>query len=422
MNVISRYGKFSLGGLNRSTSPIFHQIPANIIRLSVPVKGFPHIFFILCFSFLPISINLVGCGGDDDDGAILPGPSYPSHPSDTGDPDAGGLEPDASRDAEESADTSPDAAEAGGDGSDAGPGDARREPYCHAIDLGVIAPDGSSRVTVDMADAANRVQPSCTPGVAKEMIFSFSTERTSRVEIRPVSAQIGDLLLQIDRGPCAETEEVACFDSGAQNMIAEAGVEYYLLLESATGAASGELELVLDTEALECFPAASSSCADDETVLYCGSGFVERSHTCSLGCSDGACAGEYCDNQIPMDSDGFMRLEGSLDGYTSRFNMRDRAECFDSGLPLATDGPEVLVALPGIQAGQVVRIDVSEEVGDFNDNAVFIVEDCGRTPTCVAGSDAEKYEWIAAEDGDYTLIIDTVSTASSEFVYEIAVE
>lgn len=364
-----------------------------------------------------------GCG--DDDGPT--GSITPNHNHTT--PDAGGA--DATEDTTPEQDSGDNDGGADPDGvspdtEEPDGGDTPSEgPFCDAVDLGVLGPNASAQTTLDLADATNEVTLSCSQAaIAKEMMVRFSVEQTSRVKINATSNIQYGLNLQINRGACEAPDEGACFNSGAQNIIAEAGVEYFLTLESAVGNSSGEIELTLETEALECYPTQSSTCDGDE-VQQCKAGFEIATHTCSLGCEIDSCAGDTCENAIPMDPSGTMRLEGSLAGYTSNFNMRGRPECFDSGFALPTDGPDILVALNGLRAGQTVYVDTSQDIGDPHDNAVFITKGCATsTPECVAGADDpnEKYEWVVTEDGDYTLIIDLIGRATSDFVYEVTID
>src|SRR5690554_250858 len=354
-----------------------------------------------------------GCGDDDNPGtgSITPGNNQ--------------VTPDAGADA----DISPEADSADEDSreeADITEPDAERPdegPFCDSINLGTLGPNQSVSSIGDLADAENNFHLSCAAGIARELVYHFSVEQPSRVTLRALSETVGNWSLQINRGTCAESSELACFGSANQTFFAEAGIDYYLFLEPTDRASVGKVSLNLSTEALGCYPAASAVCNGDE-IERCHTDYTPSTSTCPAGCSDDACDGDTCENALEMDPSGTMIVEGSLAGLTDAYNFRGRTECFESGNAVPTREKDIVVALNGLRAGQVVHIDASEELGDQNDNAIFIVEDCGAAPTCVAGGDSsdEKLRWEVPADGDYLVIIDLISTISDTFIYQITVD
>ncbi|AWV90030.1 hypothetical protein DFR33_103362 [Bradymonas sediminis] len=365
---------------------------------------------------------LAGACGDDDapNGTITPGNNSAPDASDDASADAdAGDDGDATSDpdAADPDTTSPDVEE-----PDTTPEDPKAE-LCDAPYLGTLAPNQSTSTVGDLASAENNFALSCAPGISRELVYRFAVEQPSRVRVRALSETIGNWNLQINTGTCEASARLACFGSGNQTFFAEPGIEYHLLLEPTNRASTGEVQVSIDTEAFACFPAKSATCNGDE-IERCDVDYTMSSSTCPAGCSDDACNGDLCENAIEMDPSGTMRLEGSLAGLTNAYNFAGRTECFDSGEPLPTRGKDIVVALNGLRAGQTVNVDTSQDIGDTNDNAIFIVNGCDSTPTCLAGGDTfdEKLNWQVPADGDYLLIIDLISNTSDTFTYQITVD
>lgn len=368
-------------------------------------------------------VVLAGCGSDDDGG---PGNIVPNNNakndagntpdadvstnSDADDDDADILAPDAQ---------DPDTGDEAGDTDTSQPD----EDLCGATNLGTLSANESISTTGDLASAENNIHLSCAAGIAPELMYSFSVEEPSRVSFRALSETIGTWSLQINRGVCDETSQLTCFETADQTFFAEADVIYHLLIEPSNRATTGEVKIYLETEALGCFPALSATCNGDE-IERCEIDYTPSTSTCPEGCSNDTCNGDTCQNPIEMDPSGTMQLEGSLAGLTDTYNFNGRDECFESGNALPTRDKDLVVALNGLSAGQMVHVDASEDVGDANDNAIFIVQDCGATPTCIAGGDSadEKLDWEVPDDGDYLLIIDHISATSDLFSYQITVD
>lgn len=361
---------------------------------------------------------LAGGCGDDDNPA-----------TDTIRPGNNQITPDAGRDADADASSELDSADE--DSHEEEQPDST-EPdveipdegaLCDSVNLGRIGPNQSISSVGDLADAENGFHLSCAVGIARELVYRFSVEQPSRVTLRALSESVGSWSLQINHGTCAGSSELACFSSANQTFFAEAGVDYFLILEPTNRATQGQVNISLTTEALGCYPAASAVCVGDE-IERCHADYTPSRSSCPAGCTDSACNGDTCENALEMDPSGHMLLEGSLDGLTDAYNFRGRQECFESGHALPTREKDLVIALNGLRAGQVVHVDASEDVGDQNDNAIFIVEDCAQTPICIAGGDSsdEKLRWEVPADGDYLLIIDLISTITDTFSYQITVD
>ncbi len=369
----------------------------------------------------------VGCGSDDGPAGgssnIFGGDDATIH-SDTPGSDAGGADAfDATGQDALGPDTDAQGSDVG-EGSDSGDSDTGGDTtidLCDGQDLGEIAADQSATASADLADAINAVEVSCSRPNTREIVFSFSLAQPSRVAISTSSTDVTDWNLQINQGDCDATREFVCFNNANETVFLEGGVEYHLIVEPGDRETSGQVQVDLTTEALGCFPSGSTQCAGGD-VQICGNNFTPVTETCSHGCSGGSCSGDTCENAIAMDPSDSMLLEGELDAFRNTYNFGSRDECFDSGFGLSSRGTDIAVALDGLTAGQVVRVDASENVGDFNDNTIFVVDSCGATPSCVTGGDDETLEWTAPTDGDYVLIIDTISEADHTFAYQIDIE
>lgn len=368
-----------------------------------------------------ILVGLPACGddtsGDKGGGGIIGGNNRPDASGDV-------FAPDAQDDTNAPGD---DVQDQDTDAGDTNNGPPPTGVFCEATNLGALAGGESKTVLADFSTATSKVQPSCKRGIAKEVVFRFKTTERSSIFASLGDSEIynDDWVLQINHGSCGNIERLACFEGMPQGFIAEPGLDYYLVLEPLYNDTPADpVELTVRAESIACSPVGKTECSGED-LLYCQSDFTQVARACAYGCSDDACNGDICQNAIPMDSSGTMILEGSLEGFSNKFNFAGKPECFASGVPLTTNAPEVLVALNGLTSGQVVRVDTSEAVGDDNDNAIFIIKGCSSSaPTCVpgVGTDLETLEWTVTEDGDYTLVIDLISAQSPDFAYKIVVE
>jgi hypothetical protein len=235
------------------------------------------------------------------------------------------------------------------------------------------------------------------------------------------SAAASDVSFQINSGDCASTEEVVCFDSASETVFLDEDTTYHIIAQTPDDVAGEGLEVSLSTDPIACFPVGSATCSGDD-VVFCERGFDTRTETCALGCDMNSCTGDTCANAIPRDGSTSLTLEGSWSTYRNQVDFDGRADCFESGVSLPTDGPEIWVELDGLQSGQLVTIDTSDSGAQAADNAVFIIDQCSDTPSCVAGSDVETFEWTVPNAGDYVLVIDTVNVSDDAFSYQVDIE
>jgi hypothetical protein len=107
--------------------------------------------------------------------------------------------------------------------------------------------------------------------------------------------------------------------------------------------------------------------------------------------------------------------------YTNSFDAKDFASCSLGGV-LTTPGAEQVLSAPGLVSGQKITIEAND-LADANDNAIFIMKGCGMGVECVAVDElADELSWTVDEDGDYTIIIDNISSANKEFKHTITIE
>lgn len=383
------------------------------------------LFLFFGLLLLSVGIGVSGCGDDEDDdpGEIIsPGANNNSDAGlkDTLDPDATSpdiAQPDAT--APDALDGDPDA-ESPDTNDDAGPSEPNPNALCDGHDFGVIGADQSVTTTADFSDAEDHLKLSCGGQDISELVFSFAVEQPSIVRIAPTSALVGAWRMQIHRGDCEDAARVVCYDRGDETVIVEPGQTYHVVLEPSQQLDDGAVELTLETEAIGCFPNTPARCEGDERVS-CDQFFEEVIETCDLGCNDAHCAGDICAEPIEFspDADGVMQLEMSIAGYTNQVNMRSRDECFDSGYIYSTEGRDLFVALNGVQAGQVVRVDTTDP---GNDSMIFLLDGCGAQDACLSGQHTREFEWEVEEAGDYILLIDHISALTMDVRYQISVQ
>ncbi|MGM0556859.1 MAG: hypothetical protein ACQEVA_10820 [Myxococcota bacterium] len=364
-----------------------------------------------------ISVMMLICGG------IACGPDEPDEREVISGSDTGMM--DTSETDGGDSDTSIDGGGDAGEDADADRADSSEDTdspptdLCDAENIGVL----TGNTTTTGSFGADSVTTTCGVSGGADGVIRFELDEPARVQYSVTSAATDSLNVEIHSGDCSDSDRIVCYQGDNEVFLADDGLSYYLVVESGdTTVSSGDFEVEFTLDPLGCFPSGETEC-DGDDVLVCGGNFEQVSRSCAYACEAGACGGDLCENAIEVSGTGTQTFQGSLAGYTDKIDFAGRDECFEAGA-ISTDGADVVFSLPGLAAGDVVTIDASEEIGDINDNAIFVVSDCSATPTCVTGGDQlfESLEWTVESGGDYWVVVDLLSAQSDEFSYEITVE
>ncbi len=211
-----------------------------------------------------------------------------------------------------------------------------------------------------------------------------------------------------------------CSNSASLSFTVRPGRDYWLIVEPAAGAIdTGTFEWTLDLgPARLC--SVGRTCQDATTVLQCFAGVEERVLSCGTTCTNGSCAGDLCTNALEVTA--AMSWSGDADAFTSFFDFADQTSCSMDGVEgIATPGPDMVLSLPGLTAGQRVSVDAS--MMDDNDNAIFVLDSCDVNSGCLAGRDlGDKLDFDVPADGDYFVVIDKLTNSTHTFNYTIDIQ
>ena len=255
---------------------------------------------------------------------------------------------------------------------------------------------------------------------APEYIWSFVPSEASFVTISIMDDGGLDWVVSTRSGECEPTNERVCRDSGLIDYLAGAEERQFIVAEPVAGVQTGSIDINVQIEPAVCSDLGARTC-DADGVKVCEGGTMETTYRCGTGCDMGVCEGDVCDNAFALQGGASYEFEGNMRAYTNNFNAADFASCSLGGV-LTTPGAEQILSVPGVTAGQTITVKANDP-SDQNDNAIFILRGCGAGAECVAVDElADELSWSADADGDYTIIIDSISNANKEFKHSITVE
>ncbi len=201
--------------------------------------------------------------------------------------------------------------------------------------------------------------------------------------------------------------------------MAEPGTDYFVVVEPRTGIDRGSFEFTMTFEELVCSPPGGTSCNGDNLVV-CQAGTSEAEYACGTGCMNAACLGDTCDTALEVTASG--SYTGNIEAFDGTLDFGTQPSCSLGGdQGIATPGPEIVLSLPGLEAGQTVTVDAS--MNDDNDNAIFVLDQCTDQEGCLAAIDiGEVLTWDVEADGDYFIVIDKTTDSPNPFNYTIDIQ
>ncbi|MFW5966496.1 MAG: hypothetical protein ACOCV2_03205 [Persicimonas sp.] len=147
---------------------------------------------------------------------------------------------------------------------------------------------------------------------------------------------------------------------------------------------------------------------DDTSCVDEGSRICREQDTpaqrCAEGCSEDACAGDTCEEAIPVDLSepgAVVTLEGDQQAFEDHWNAAERPGCslYEDEQAGPTDGPEIFLAVDGFNEGDLIEFDARDSSTNF---AFYILEECGSSGCLDAGAHDEdlayRHRWEAADD------------------------
>lgn len=375
--------------------------------------------------------NLKLDGGADDTGAA----------SDVDTPDVGDAESRDDADGVEDADASDEDAEAVDSGDVAstcpetpcGDGQVCAEGECveetlhskclAAQDLGELQLDAPVNVTGTLLGRSDLDTTTCNQAAGGEEIYRFRVAEDAELHFSASWNGQFDGVVDFRKADCVSgsTSAEMCFDVEADSFVAEAGTDYYMVVEHSVGRANN-YEVTLQASAIACIPG-EVSCSS-QTLQRCSGGGLPTAFNCADQCTtnssgDQACSGNSCADAIDVLGGG--TFIGDVNAYDSNVDFGQVAGCDVDGTTVNTPGAEVVFKLSGVPAGQQFEIDVA--TNDQNNNAIFITSNCSRAVdlNCVGSYFTnETPTWTAPADGDYWVFVDKTSNTGQTFHYKIS--
>ncbi len=288
--------------------------------------------------------------------------------------------------------------------------------------LGELALDSPVTATGSLRDQSNVLTTSCGSPEGEEAIFHFTVEETAQVYFDATWMGQYDGVIEFRTDSC-ETPGSAmdpCFDHESRSFRAEAGSDYYMVVELSNGRPH---DFTVELEAREAGCVLGEVTCTDQVLSRCNTDGSTDDYDCAGDCNGAqtSCRGDVCEEAIGVTASA--TYAGDNAAYESSYNFVSNASCEIEGTAVGTPGPEVVFALPGLTAGQQVIVDA--QTGDNNNNAIFITSNCGRIDelTCVAQDYInESLSWTVPADGTYYVFVDKSSGAGSNFQYGIDIQ
>ena len=291
------------------------------------------------------------------------------------------------------------------------------------MDLGVLDISGTKSVQGDTAGFANSLGFGCSKprdgfsGPENAIRFELSADANVKIDLSSSAAIDWAMDLRTD---CHTSDtSLVCQDPETLSFSGKAGQSYTILVEPLFGIDTGKFTLDFSFESVLCSPAGAYTCDGDNLTRCVKGGEAVETYTCAAGCADGACLGSTCANAIEVTAS--QTFTGDTDGLTGELNFGSQKTCSPEGIVgINTPGPEIVLSLPGLTAGQQVLVDAS--MNDQNDNAIFVLDTCSDQNACLSGVDlGEKLDWTVPADGDYFIVIDKITQTPHPFNYIVEI-
>lgn len=288
--------------------------------------------------------------------------------------------------------------------------------------LGVLAIDGGKySFSGDNTGLNSDIATKCAANGADsaELVYGFEVAESAFIDVRILTPSGGvDWVHEIRTGSCTPQARLFCSDPEESRFLARKGERYFVILEPNLADREGAVDVEFEFTPVVCDQPGLEQCIDKAMVI-CEGGLAETSYDCATGCDQERCAGDVCASAIVVQGAGAHSFSGHLRAFANNFEAFDRASCSMGGA-LKTPGAEVIFSLPGLVAGQSVKIDASQ---DAVDNAIFVLPSCAADAACLEASElADTLDWVVPADGDYTVIIDSVAESSKSFEYVIVID
>ncbi len=369
---------------------------------------------LIMISALSLAVGLVGCSDD------TAGPNKPIIPStdtggtggtgDTGgtsggDTDSNGIDKDADC-------TGPDC-----------PGTVITNGDCSTVNfLGVLSVDGGKySLSGNNAGLSSDIATKCAANGADsaELVYGFEVAQSAFIDVRILTPSTGiDWVHEIRTGSCTADARLYCSDPEESRFLARKGVRYFVVFEPNRADGVGVVDAEFEFTPVVCDQIGSEQCID-KAMVVCEGGLAETPYDCATSCDQDRCAGDMCTNAIVVQGAGSHSFSGHLRAFANNFEAFERPTCNMSG-GLKTPGAEVIFSLPGLVAGQSVKIDASL---DTVDNAIFVLPSCAADAACLQATElTDTLDWVVPSDGDYTVIIDSIAESSKSFEYVIVID
>ncbi len=297
------------------------------------------------------------------------------------------------------------------------------------FDLGLLNGERVHVLEASPQGQPNLLNTSCSvDNHSAQAIFTFQVEEPTKIDSRILgSSHI--LVQELRVGSCTRASAIEFCSINAQHWTALPGEDYFLIVEARQGdpgvdSVVGESGLINDfkleiaTRPFTCYPAGDRSC-DGEGVQLCAGGDEIRSFGCAMGCNQGECLGDSCQN--PIEVNGSLSLQADLNSFRNTMDFQTSPSCTSSGPTgsgTRTAGQDLVFHLPGLVGGQTVEVEAPDA-----SYVLGVMNECNAgAPTCLVGDDKNgSLSWEVERSGDYFVVANRFTTTSSTGEFRIEV-
>ena len=228
-------------------------------------------------------------------------------------------------------------------------------------------------------------------------------------------------LVELLEGSCDGGRSVLCGSMASATATLQANTPYYLVVNGLL--TSGGIAITIDAETVGCSP--GEFVCVGETVNVCTNTGGTREIQCPTECGGRTCLGNSCPSPAviaPVLNGEPVVLQSNRLVFTDNWDADGKMGCEtvpDEG-SFPTPGPEMFVVVEGVEAGQTVSFEASNQRFGF-----FVVDGCDAT-SCLGAYEFDansrnRGEYTAATSGDVTVVMEAFGSDNDrEFTVEVS--
>ena len=347
---------------------------------------------------LLFACTVAACGEDDGpDNNVI-------HGSDAG--------TDTAADATGDTTDAPDAADGGAD-TDASSDIVGRSCVAPPENLGTLSPGDTRTLSRTFYGISNQTTATCRQAQDRAGIFWFQirVDELSVVDFEVTSTLSSAPVIELRRADCQDdSTSQFCTDILTRTETLEPDVDYFLVVQGATGSVDAAFELDLSVQAASCTPG-EQTCSSGQVETCPDASQPPQTRDCAEDCTAGtSCAGELCNSALAVDvstAGSWVSVTGNQQAYAHDWDAEGRTGCnLEAGASAgATPGDELFLKVTGHAAGDTIVFDAEEGSTAFG---FYLLDGCSATECMTAGAYDDlgnnHFEWQAASADDFYVV------------------